>query len=86
NRERNRPGSNIEAVALLSAARAGTFQVAPFFCRVAVLNKAMGELHNIELVNLEDVSQFICKWRRLLLLILGAELNVIQSIMFCYEI
>lgn len=51
-----------------------------------VLNKAMGELRNIELVNLEDVSQFICKWRRLLLLILGAELNVIQSIMFCYEI
>ncbi|OVX84406.1 hypothetical protein BME22_03740 [Klebsiella pneumoniae] len=35
NRERNRPGSNIEAVALLSAARAGTFPVAPLFCRVA---------------------------------------------------
>ncbi len=35
NRERNRPGSNIEAVALLSAARTGTFPVAPLFCRVA---------------------------------------------------
>ncbi len=35
NRERNRPGSNIEAVALLSAARAGTFPVAPIFRRVA---------------------------------------------------
>ena len=35
NRERNRPGSNIEAVALLSAARAGTLPVAPLFCRVA---------------------------------------------------
>ncbi len=33
NRERNRPGSNIEAVALLSAARAGTFPVAPIFRR-----------------------------------------------------
>ncbi len=35
NRERNRPGSNIEAVALLSAARAGTFPIAPIFRRVA---------------------------------------------------
>ena len=35
NRERNRPGSNIEAVALLSTARTGTFPVAPLFCRVA---------------------------------------------------
>ena len=35
NRERNRPGSNTEAVALLSAARAGTFPVAPLFYRVA---------------------------------------------------
>ncbi|AKK87117.1 hypothetical protein ABY63_14635 [Klebsiella pneumoniae] len=62
------------------------FWLGVFVCGGGVLNKAMGELHNIELVNLEDVSQFICKWRRLLLLILGAELNVIQSIMFCYEI
>ena len=35
NRERNRPGINTEAVALLSAARAGTFPVAPIFRRVA---------------------------------------------------
>ena len=35
NRERNRPGSNIEAVALLSAARAGKFTIAPLFRRVA---------------------------------------------------
>ncbi len=33
--ERNLSGNNIEAVALLSAARAGTFPVAPLFCRVA---------------------------------------------------
>ncbi|CAH5421808.1 hypothetical protein SL37_00296 [Klebsiella pneumoniae] len=33
--ERNLSGNNIETVALLSAARAGTFPVAPLFCRVA---------------------------------------------------
>jgi hypothetical protein len=35
NRERNLPGIKIEVVALLNAARAGTFPVAPIFRRVA---------------------------------------------------